>query len=36
MGSTFHSFSQRLAYSALNSEKITIFVSFTDQHENEA
>ena len=36
MGCTFHSFSQILAHSALNSERITIFVLVTAQHENEA
>ena len=36
MGRTFYRFSQILAYSALNSEKITIFVLVLAQHENEA
>ena len=36
MGRTFHSCSKILAYSALNSEKITIFGLVTAQHENEA
>ena len=36
MGRTFHSFSKILAYSASNSEKITIFGLVMAQHENEA
>ena len=35
-GRTFYSFSEALAYSALNSDKIPLFILSTAQHENEA